>query len=246
MRIRIVLDLTNVALSVDYRSSLIGLIYNMLPIDDETIDLHDNGKIIENRKYKLFTFSEIYGPSIYDKEHKKIIYNGNGCFDVTSFHENILLNVINYLDNNHQILIQNQVINVIKYDILNDMPTKDTIKTYYTLSPITIYKTENSHQIFYQPDRDEFKELIISNLSRKYYLCYKTNMPNVEISKIENVKKKIIKFRNIIYESYHLKITFVNLTKEVQNVIMTCGLGPKNSVGFGMVSTKNEKTNIFV
>lgn len=246
MRIRIVLDLTNIALSVDYRSSLMGIIYNMLPIDDETVNLHDNGKIIDNRKYKLFTFSEIYGSSSYDNLNKKIVFEGNGCFDITGFDENIILKVINYLDNNHQILIQNQVVNVIKYDILNDMPTKDTIKTYYTLSPITIYKTENSHQIFYRPINDEFKELIISNLSRKYYLCYKTNMPNVEITKMEDVKKKIIKFRNVIYESYHLKITFNNLTREVQNVIMTCGLGPKNSVGFGMVSTKDEKKNIFV
>lgn len=246
MRIRIVLDLKNIKLSVDYRSSVVGLIYNMLPISDDTLELHNSGKILENRKYKLFTFSEIYGSSTYDSINKKLIFSGNACFDFTSFDENIIINIIDYLDNNQQVLLQNQIIKVVKYDILNEYDTTDNIKTYYTLSPITIYKTENNHQIYFSPLSNEFKNQIISNLSKKYYICYKRNMPNIEIIDICDIKKKIIKFRNTIYESYHLKISFNYITKEVHNVIMSCGLGPKNSIGFGMVSVKNEKKNLFV
>ena len=59
MRIRIVLALENIALPIDYHSSLVGVIYNMLPINDETKNLHNNGEILNKRKYKLFVFPKV-------------------------------------------------------------------------------------------------------------------------------------------------------------------------------------------
>ena len=241
MRIRIVLALENIALPIDYHSSLVGVIYNMLPINDETKNLHNNGEILNKRKYKLFTFSELYGPSTYIEKTKQLLFSGNGCFDVTSFKEEMLINILSYLENNKTIMLKNNIIKVVKYDILNDTLDTKKEKTYYTVSPITIYKTIEKKNYFYKPTDEEFKEKIINNLASKYYLCYKKNMPELEITSFDRIKRKIVKFRKTSYEAYHLTISFSKLTSEIQNVIMTCGLGPKNSLGFGMVSIKKWK-----
>lgn len=238
MRIRIVLNLDNQVIPVNYREKLVGIIYNLLPHDENTTILHDDGLKLENKKYKLFTFSEIYGNTTYLKETKELKFTGNACFDITSFDDKLLYSIVDYIDNNNTILFGNKIIEVVKYDILDDSKDKSTTITYYTLSPITIYNTFDNYTKFYSPDNPEFKELIIRNISNKYYLCYHENMPSINIEPIDNVKRKIIKFRGVVYETYHLNITISNVTSKIHNVIMSCGIGPKNALGFGMVSIR--------
>lgn len=61
MRIRIVLDLKNKLIPINYRSILAGIVYSMLPLNENTTILHNEGIKLNNRKFKLLTFSEIYG-----------------------------------------------------------------------------------------------------------------------------------------------------------------------------------------
>ncbi len=246
MRIRIVLDLNNKCIPVNYRNMLVGVCYNFFPRDEMTTMLHDDGMRLGNKKYKLFTFSEIYGETTYLKDTKQLKFNSNACFDITAFDDNLILNVINFLDNNDGVIFGNQIISIVKYDILEETKLNFDEVTYYTVSPITVYRTIDKFTKFYTPSDEDFKDLIISNLQSKYYLCYKSNMPNVSINSITNIKKKIVRFRNAIYESYHLNISFSGINKEIHNVIMSCGLGPKNAIGFGMVSLKHEKKNLSV
>lgn len=238
MRIRIVLDLDNKVIPVNYREKLVGIIYNLLPHNDDTTLLHDNGVRLENKKYKLLTFSEIYGNSIYKNDTRELKFIGNACFDITSFDDQIIFDIVNYIDNNNKILFGNKLIEIIKYDILDESKNAESIVTYYTISPITIYNTYNKKNKFYCPNEKEFKSMILRNISNKYYICYHENMPEVLIDEISNVKKKIVRFRKNIYETYHLNITISNVTQKIHNVIMSCGIGPKNALGFGMVSIK--------
>ena len=242
MRIRIVLDLKNKKIPVQYKSILVGIIYSFFDRNDDTTNLHNAGYIINNRKFKLFTFSEIYGKTQYIKEDKCLFFLDNGCFDFTSSDENYINQVVNYLNNNSSILFGNQIIKIVKYDILDDYCDNKEEEKYYTVSPITVYRTEGKFTKFFEPLDYEFKELIISNLASKYYLIYHENMPNIEITNIDNIKMKRTYFRKIMHISYHLNITFDKLTPKVKYVIQTCGLGAKNSVGYGMVSkVKNGK-----
>ncbi len=238
MRIRIVLDLENKKIPVNYRSIISGIIYAMLPLDSSTTQLHDYGLKLEKRKFKLFTFSEIYGSTIYDNETKSLLFISTGCFDITSFDENIIISIVKCIEENKDVLFGNQVISIVKYDILNDYCDSTKIVTYYTVSPITIYKSDNKVMKFISPSDEEFKNGIIRNISQKYFLCFNENLPNIIIESIDNISLKKVYFRRTLYESYHCNITFSGLTEKVQKVIMTCGICPKNALGFGMVSRK--------
>ena len=238
MRIRIVFDLQGKMIPVNYRSILSGILYAMLPLDESTTKLHNDGEKLENRKFKLFTFSEIYGTTSYDKNSKSLIFLSNGCLDVTSYHEEIVMNIVNYIEENKNVLFGKQIISILKYDILNDYCDRKSEATYYTVSPITIYKTEGKQMKFFSPEQDEFKIGIIKNISQKYFLCYQENMPDITITSIENVSHKRVHFRKTLYEAYHCSLTFFGLTEKIQKVIMTSGICPKNALGFGMVSRK--------
>lgn len=238
MRIRIVLELANKTIPVNYRSILTGIVYAMLPIDENTANLHNEGLKLEKRKFKLFTYSEIYGKSTYNKDTKTLTFHDNACFDISSFKEQTILDIVKYIEENNTILFGKQIIKILKYDILDDFCNNNDIVTFYTNSPITVYKTIDKYVNYLNPTTPEFKEAIIKNISEKYYLCYHENMPDISIINIDNVVKKRVHFKKTIYEAYHLDITFKGLNAKIQKVIMTTGLGPKNALGFGMVAKK--------
>ena len=79
MRIRIVLDLKNKLIPINYRSILAGIVYSMLPLNENTTILHNEGIKLNNRKFKLLTFSEIYGDTIYNKNKKVLLFHSSGC-----------------------------------------------------------------------------------------------------------------------------------------------------------------------
>ena len=129
MRVRIVLNLINKRIPVNYRSILSGIIYAILPSNGATTLLHDQGSILEKRKFKLMTFSEIYGDCSYDITTKSLLFHSSGCFDVTSFYEQVVLDIVNYIEENAFVVFGNQTIEILKYDILNDYCSHNDIDT---------------------------------------------------------------------------------------------------------------------
>ena len=237
MRVKILLDLKDIKINVKYHSLLQGVIYHALMNNDNVSKIHDKGYSIGNRKFKLFTYSEIYGESVYLKESKELMFTDKGYFFFGSVDDNVTISFISFLQQNMSIVLGNKIIKIVGFEILDDyFEIKDEI-CFTTLSPITIYKTnEKRKTIYMDPSEEEFKESILSNLSQKYYLIYKENLPEVVIKEISNIKKKIVYFRNVFVIAYHFNIIFSNLNKEAIKTILYTGLGSKNSSGFGMVS----------
>jgi CRISPR-associated endoribonuclease Cas6 len=146
---------------------------------------------------------------------------------------------IDFLNQNNGIVIGNKKCGIVEYKILDDNVYNEEGIEYYTLSPITAYRTiENKKTEYLSPDSSDFRDYIISNLAKKYYLCFHENMDEIDIIDISNVKKKIVKFRKTFVISYHMRIKFGKLNTKIQKVILTCGLGGKNSYGLGMVSKR--------
>lgn len=247
MRVRIILDLENKKIPVNYRSLLQGVIYNALFGNEEIKQIHNQGYKIGKRKFKLFTFSEIYGQTSYIKETKELLFQNNAHFDFTAFYDDIVLTFINFLTQNPQIVIGKQIIKVQSYMLLDDILNNNTTEQFLTISPVTAYITdENKKTVYYHPNSEEFKESVINNIAQKYFLVYNENMPDITIDEINNIKEKKVYFRKNFAIAYHFKIIFSNLDEKVKNIIMTCGIGSKNSSGFGMLAKYNEKKNILI
>lgn len=239
MRIRLVLDLKNIKIPVNYRSILQGVIYNALFDNKDTDNLHDFGYKLGKRKFKLFTFSELYGESVYLKDTKELLFNSTAYFDFSTYKDDLILSLSNYLLQNDSLLLGNKVVKVSSFEILEERILQKDIIEYSTLSPITVYKTiEDKRTEYLHPSTDEFKNSIINNLAQKYFLIYNENIPSIEIIEVNNIKEKRVYFRNNFSIAYHCNIVFKGLNDKCQKIILSTGLGSKNSSGFGMVISK--------
>ena len=198
MRIRIVLDLKDVKISVKYHSMLQGLIYNALFNNQDIKNIHDKGYKIGKRKFKLFTYSELYGESKYIKETKELLFENTASFDFTCYKDDLALSYVTFFANNQKVCLGNKIVKVLSCSIIDDSVNNNPVTSFRTISPITTYITDqNKKTIYFDPSMDEFKESIIQNLAQKYYLVYNENIPDIEITEIRNIKQKKIYFRNI-------------------------------------------------
>ena len=164
----------------------------------------------------------------------------NGYYDEKYYSSSELDGVsacVDFLTNNKSLLLGNKIIRINSFAVV-DFKFKQSIE-FHTISPITAYITVDGKKTrYFNPAEEEFKESILNNLRKKYYLIYNENMPEIEISSISNIKEKRVYFRNNFAYGYECNIVFKNLTSKVFKIIIDCGLGSKNSSGFGMVSIR--------
>lgn len=239
MRIRISLDLTNKKIPVNYRSLIQGVIYNCLFADKNSKQIHDYGYKLEKRKFKLFTFSELYGNAKYDSKTKELLFLSDAYFEVSAYDENLILAIINFITQNRKIIILNEKVSILSVSFIDENGFDDTMMEFITSSPITVYNvTDDKKTNYFHPTSLEFCDGIIKNLSKKYYLIYGENMPEIKIESITNFKQKRVYFRKNFSIAYHCNIKISGLTNKIYRVVITCGLGSKNSSGFGMVRKK--------
>ena len=247
MRIRITLDMLNKKIPVNYRSLLQGGIYNCIFADENSEKIHDYGYKIDKRKFKLFTFSELYGKTEYLQKSKELLFLSSAYFEFSSIDDKLVLAITNFITQNKTFIIQKKKINILSLEYINDNDCKNTTAEFTTSSPITAYKVvEGKKTSYLHPISAEFSDSIINNLSKKYYLVYKENMPEIQIVSISNIKEKRVYFRNNFSIAYHCSIKITGLTNKIYQVILACGLGSKNSSGFGMVKKVNEKKNLYL
>lgn len=104
------------------------------------------------------------------------------------------------------------------------------------LSSLTVYCTENGKSKFYTPLDKEFSEQINQNFQRKY-AAFTGNMPTSDIRilplHVSGSDKYVTNFKGIHITAWRGEYQlFGNL--EYLQFLYYCGLGAKNSNGFGM------------
>jgi len=237
-------------LPIHHNEILQGIIYNNL---DENIALkiHNKGKKDPEslRALKLFVFSRLIPgrkPKI-ENDGKHISFYFPLTWIISSPIYEFIVSFYNNLNNRRTIHIhssnleEEQVINLL--DIyLEPIPLYRRSILIETLSPITIYRTDNkegkSFTHYFAPSAPEFNELILLNLLRKYRTLYGANFLLNEEAYIKPVK--VSSHENIIYYKSNIikgwsGIFELSLPKELFSLAFSCGLGAKNSQGFGCI-----------
>lgn len=223
-----------------YNHVLQGALYNWLNDDNYQMFLHDTGYIKENRQFKLFCYSKIYGEYKINHREHLITFDHDIYFYISSYDTKF----ISYLGEN---VISQQPLNL-KGRLL--LPTSfETIEEDYgtecivqTLSPITIYSTMTNLQgekrvYYYSPYEKEFSELIRKNLLHKYE-AYHGESPAGQDFCIEpanyNCKESVLFYKSIVIKAWNGRF-HIKGSKELMDVAINCGLGSKNSQGFGCI-----------
>lgn len=240
MRVRINLSSDSlISLSTSYNRALQGLIYHLL--DNEYKEfLHDQGYVFNKRHFKLFTFSKLLGR--FKLKGSYIVFERHVSLIVSSPIKDFIENLCNNLLRTPKIEIEINELYIKSIEFLHEPEITNNI-TIYTLSPIIVYSTlftrdNKKKTYYYSPFEEEFSELITKNLIKKYQLL-NGNMvlekeQSIRIEPIGRAKEVITSFKGTIIKGWNGKFKMSG-SKELILTGYRCGLGAKNSAGFGMI-----------
>jgi CRISPR-associated endoribonuclease Cas6 len=228
-----------IEIPIHYNYLLQSFIYKSLSASVAT-KLHNKGYKYEKRKFKLFTFSKIFCDSLCKKKE----YFSVTCpfyFYFSSADENITKNLALNLLKNDIGYLQSNKIKVVSVEFCSS-PQFTKAVTIKLISPITIYSTFKKEDgtkktYFYNPMEKEFVKLLKSNSLKKYELVngskYTGNF-NIEPLKF-SIKRNfhILKYKGTVIHGYS-GIYKLEAEEDMIKTLYLCGLGSKNSQGFGM------------
>ena len=245
IRMKITSSENIIVLPVQHNEILQGIIYHN--IDPQlAVRIHDKGTKDpkSDRGLKLFTFSRLLSsrsPEI-DRQRNVITFYSPITWVITSPIHELIISFYNTLIKNRKINLNSQEISIL--NIWIDPPPKYKNPVLIeTLSPITVYTTEEKngrrYTHYYSPNDPEFKKLILDNLCRKYRTI---TGKDITLDGLADIKPVIVaKNENIVYyKDIMIKgwsgIFELLLPEEVFPLAFSCGLGAKNSQGFGCVN----------
>lgn len=236
---RIVLTLTSqkeIILPIASNSLIQGFIYNALRVDPKfSYNLHEKGMVFSGRNYKLFSFSEIKGK--YRVEDRAIIYTSPISITIRSCEAYFIQLLLSYFTVGKELTLHDNPVSVESVNLSDEMIYSERIRV-RTLSPITVYITDESgHTRYYSPEDKEFCGGIICNAYRKFTGFFGSDEDfRLEITPCLDKRfiKRATKFKDTFITAWHGEFELSGSYKTL-NFLFNTGLGSKNSQGFGMI-----------
>ncbi len=248
MRIKIICDVgRGVCLPINYNHLLTSVIYQFLRLSDPEYArfLHEDGYTIGNKRFKLFTFSQLMA-------RKRQITNDQICFRsqvmwyVSSPQEAFLGSFAASLMDRGRLRIGSQQLRVMDVEIPR-IPRFHPNMKFRCLSPITMStKRERNGKLvmhYCLHDEPEFSELVRQNLVRKHEaICghkprddsFSMEFDPEYISRRKGRITRLVRFKDVDIRGVLCPFHACG-SPELMLVGYECGFGDKNSAGFGMV-----------
>ncbi len=258
MRIRVTCDVgRGVYLPINYNYLLASVIYRFLKLSDpEYADfLHDNGYAMGNKRFKLFTFSQLMARKR-EITGDEIGFRSPITWYVSSPQEEFLGNFASSLME-RGVLRVGHVHLPVRDVYIPRTPRFHPRMTFRCLSPITIStKRERDGKLvthYCLPEEPEFSELVRQNLIRKHEVIHsrepKDDSFTLEFD-AEYIRRRrgrvtrLIRYKDIDIRGVLCPFHAAG-SPELMFVGYECGFGDKNSAGFGMVDVY-EKARFFL
>lgn len=234
MQIVLTFTKNEIRLPIATGETIQGLIYRALSQDLVfSTEVHNEGNIFDNRKYKLMTFGELKGK--YETDGKYITYLSKVKLEIRSADDYLIQLLFSFFLKNKRVYLGSNEVEVSDVKLINNKVFDDRVEI-RTLSPITAYVTEdNGHTTYYSPDDDEFYSLLRTNAYRKWRSRYGDEEFEFSIRKREGfpVVKRATRYKDTFITAWHGRFVAEGSAK-VLDFLYNVGLGGKNSQGFGM------------
>jgi CRISPR-associated endoribonuclease Cas6 len=240
-QLSIAFSCSNADLPINYHHEVQSLIYTLLR-DIESADVQFHGAGAGLRQYKLFTFSSLRGRS--KVENKRITFDEMIYLDVRSVNNYFCDSLMAMLKENtmHNLCGNTLAVCFAKSEERVINTNKVNIKM---LSPVEVHTTdETNHSYYYTPLDKDFSEQIDANFNRKW-MAYTGNPPvgSIEIALVNvSARDKYV----TLYKGTHITgwrgEYMLSGNPEYLNFLYYCGIGARNSSGFGMFDVVSPST----
>ena len=245
MRLRISLCSkgSSLRVPVQYNHLLQGLIYTNL---DRMLSewLHEEGHAYGKRRFKLFTFSRLFGKR--NTRNGKIAFETPVHFYLSSVDAEILGSLAEHLLKQPTVQLGNAKCQVQEVGV-EPIPEIDFTRPIRVkaLSPITAYRTlatsdGGKKTYYYAPQEHEWSEALIANLGRKAKALGWTDVDKdlrearMSPYKVRSADQRILKFKGTVIKGW-TGLYEVSLPEPYFRLAYDGGFGAKNAQGFGMV-----------
>ncbi|MHB8559833.1 MAG: CRISPR-associated endoribonuclease Cas6 [Thermoplasmataceae archaeon] len=231
----------NLILPIHYNHIIQGLIYNHIKDQRLQIRYHEQGFMSGNKRFKLFTFSRIYGNYKIDKEKNNIVFSSPISITVSGIEDVFVSELIQGIISSEDLYINGTKVEVNGFVPIYVNLNKSNIQL-EMMSPVTVYRAENRNgkrfTNYVSPHEVGFGELIAHNLIEKFQVLYPSE--RIEMGKIA-IKpmfqdapqyQKVIRFKDTIIKAWMGSFRLMAPPK-ILELAYYGGLGAKNSEGFG-------------
>lgn len=232
-------------IELNYNYYISSMIYDLLRKSSSKYSqkLHEEGYVLGTRKFKLFTFSNLF-PQKYKVEGNFLIVQGKVNLYISSPKQEFVLHLAEGLLSSGSVSIGQSRFNIETVEVLPEPEFTNEMR-FKCLSPIamnTVEETESGlRTIPCVPGTDKFEENIRNNLIKKYCLLY-GKLPEDQSLKIEFDENdlqrygrgKLIRYKEMFIKAYAIPFVMKG-SVELMKVGYDCGMGEKNSAGCGMV-----------
>ena len=234
LKINLTSQKSNYLIPYNYNHILSAIIYRKIS------DLDLAAKLHFSKDYKFFTFSQIYVPQFKRTKQGIISRNGKLEFYVSSPNDDLIKSLVEGHLENTEVNFKGDKLLVEQIELLKKPIFKENMKM-KTMSPIMArIKREVGGKLKIwdlDPGDERFYESVQKNLINKYVKFY-GDFDGERWVRIKPDMKSAKRRRIDIKGTYH-RCFMMNLEIEADlrllEFVYDCGLGEKNSMGFGMV-----------
>jgi len=230
-------DKNYIVLPVHYNRLIQGMIYSL--IEKDLPKIHDTGFEISGRKFRLFVFSKLFG-EILTLEKGIITFKAPLRLKIDSPLNEFSNSLANNIASSKYVRIGDNLLNVTSI-MVQPYPKFEDQAELKAISPITVYSTLSTvdgrkKTYYYHPQEDEFADLIRKNIMKKAEILGKNqnNNFNIKAIKVGIRDQKIVYYGNTLIKGW-TGLFRINGDPELIKVAYSCGIGAKNSQGFGML-----------
>ncbi len=217
-----------------------GLLYEALSYDSAYSEfIHDYGFADGNRRFKLFCFSELQTAgryALFQRETKMIAYLSDVTLLVRSNQPHFIEVLFTYFSRNRSVWLGDNLVYV-RAQLEDERIYTDHIRV-RTLSPITVYRSEEDrHTTYYSPTQPQFYEAIIAGAKRKWRSFYGTEDGfALNIAPVEDCRFicRKTRFKQTFITAWHGQFDLCG-NAQTLDFLYSTGIGSKNSEGFGML-----------
>ena len=250
MRLRISLEADGGRLSVpvQYNHLVQGLVYHNL---DRVLSkwLHEEGYVLGKRRFKLFTFSRLFGER--EMRDAYISFAGPVHFYLGAVDAQVLGSLAEHLLTKPAVRFGNSRCRVAEVGVEPE-PRIDGARPVLVeaLAPITAYSTLQTPDgrkktYYYAPQEAEWGESLVTNLGRKAKAAgWAADVDEdlrgawVRPRKVRSADQKVLNFKGTVIKGW-TGLYEVNLPEPYFRLAYDAGFGAKNAQGFGMVGMVN-------
>lgn len=224
------------SLPISYNYLLQSMIYDLLKNKENlSSQLHERGYQIEDKHFKLFTFSLLRGQ--YKIHGKRIEFLDKVLFEIRTVDKTILLTIVESLLNLDTLRIGQNLVKILNVKIGHKKLTENSYKI-RMISPLVVRSTDSRTKktLYYNPFDRDFKSRIIENFERKYQAYYHkvpTGRFDIEPINFSLKNKFVTKYKDYLITGWKGEFE-IRGDAEVLDFLYQVGLGEKNSMGFGM------------